>query len=89
MWQCWRLIFSVVLGAFDTVHVGIPRLLDIVLGHHNLQHLQKTVLESAWILRRVMFCLDSQDLLSVLTRNLINQTYLVEHKGVLDDKFGA
>ena len=30
-----------VLGALGTVHAGIARWLDIIPGHHNLQHLQK------------------------------------------------
>ena len=33
-----------VLGALGTVHAGIAQWLDIIPGHHNLQHLQKTVL---------------------------------------------
>ena len=33
------------LGSFGgTVHAGIARWLDIMPGHHNLQHLQKTKL---------------------------------------------
>ena len=38
MWQCWTLVVPVVLGALGTVHLGIARWLDIILGHHNLQH---------------------------------------------------
>ena len=33
-----------VLGALGTVHAGIAWWLDIIPGHHNLQHLQKAVL---------------------------------------------
>ena len=55
MWQCRTQVVSVVLGALDTVHAGIARWLDIIPGHHNLQHLQKAVLlGSARILRKVM-----------------------------------
>ena len=55
MWHCRTLVVPVVLGALSTVHAGIARRLDIILGHHNLQHLQKTVLlGSARILRKVM-----------------------------------
>ena len=49
------LVVPVVLGALGTVHAGIARWLDIIPGHHNLQHLQKTVLlGSTRILRKVM-----------------------------------
>ena len=55
MWQCRTRVVPVVLGALGTVHAGIARWLDIILGHHNLQHLQKEVLlGSAWILHKVM-----------------------------------
>ena len=55
MWQCRTQVVPVVLGALDTVHAGIARWLDIIPGHHNLQHLQKAVLlGSARILRKVM-----------------------------------
>ena len=55
MWQCRTLVVPVVLGALGTVHTGIARRLDIIPGHHNLQHLQKTVLlGSSRILRKVM-----------------------------------
>ena len=37
-------VVPVVLGALGTVHAGMARLLEIIQGHHNLQHLQKTVL---------------------------------------------
>ena len=48
-------VVPVVLGALGTVHAGIARWLDIIPGHHNLQHLQKAVLlGSARILRKVM-----------------------------------
>ena len=40
-WQCRTLVVPVVLGALGTVHTGIARWLDIIPGHHNLQHLQK------------------------------------------------
>ncbi len=37
------------------LYAGIARWLDIIPGHHNLQHLQKTVLlGSTRILRKVM-----------------------------------
>ena len=32
------------VGSVGTVHVGIIQWLDITPAHHNLQHLQKTVL---------------------------------------------
>ena len=55
MWHCRTLVVPVVLGALGTVHAGIARWLDIIPGHHNLQHLQKTVLlGSTRILRKVM-----------------------------------
>ena len=55
MWQCRTQVVPVVLGALGTVHAGIARWLDIIPGHHNLQHLQKAVLlGSARILRKVM-----------------------------------
>ena len=55
MWQCRTHVVPVVLGALGTVHAGIARWLDIIPGHHNLQHLQKAVLlGSARILRKVM-----------------------------------
>ena len=44
MWQCRTLVVPVVLGVLGTVHAGIARWLDIIPGHHNLQHLQKAVL---------------------------------------------
>ena len=45
----------VVLGVLGSVHAGIAWWLDIVPGHHNLQHLQKAVLlGSTQILRKVM-----------------------------------
>ena len=53
--HCQTLVVPVVLEALGTVHAGIARWLDIIPGHHNLQHLQKTVLlGSTWILRKVM-----------------------------------
>ena len=55
MWHCRAVVVSVVLGAFGRVHAGISRWLDIIPGHHYLQHLQKTVLlGSTRILRKVM-----------------------------------
>ena len=55
MWQCRTSVVPVVLGALGTVHAGIARWLDMIPGHHNLQHLQKTVLlGSTRILRKVM-----------------------------------
>ena len=55
MWQCRTQVVPVVLGALRTVQAGIARWLDIIPGHHNLQHLQKAVhLGSARILRKVM-----------------------------------
>ena len=55
MWHCGTLVVPVVLAALGTVHAGIARWLDIIPGHHNLQHLQKTVLlGSTRILRKVM-----------------------------------
>ena len=52
---CPYITVPVVLGALGTVHAGISRWLDIIPGHHNLQHLQKAVLlGSARILRKVM-----------------------------------
>ena len=55
MWHCRTLVVPVVLGALGTVHAGIARWLDMIPGHHNLQHLQKTVLlGSTRILRKVM-----------------------------------
>ena len=54
MSQCRTLVVPVVLGALGTVHVGIARWLDIIPGHHNLQHLHKAVLlGSSRILRKV------------------------------------
>ena len=51
MWHCRTLVVPVVLGALGTVLTGIARCLDVIPGHHNLQHLQKTVLmEFTWIL---------------------------------------
>ena len=44
LWHCRTLVVPVVLGTLGTVHAGIARWLDIIAGHHNLQHLQKTVL---------------------------------------------
>ena len=44
MWQCRAQVVPVVLGALSTMHTGIARWLDIIPGHHNLQHLQKAVL---------------------------------------------
>ena len=41
MWHCRTLVVLVVLGALGTVHAGIARWLDVIPGHHNLQHLQK------------------------------------------------
>ena len=55
IWHCRILVVPVVLGALGTVHAGIAQWLDIIPGHHSLQHLQKTViLGSTWILREVM-----------------------------------
>ena len=55
MWQCQTLADPVVLGALDTVHVGIAFWLDIIPGHHTLQRLQKAVLlGSSRILRKFM-----------------------------------
>ena len=55
MWQCRTQVVPVVLGALGTVHAGIAQWLDIIPGHHNLQHLQKAVLlGSARILGKVM-----------------------------------
>ena len=55
MWQCRILVVPVALRALGTVHEGIARWLDIIPGHLNLQHLQKTVLlGSRWILLKVM-----------------------------------
>ena len=55
MRHCRTLVVSVVLGALGIVHAGIAWWLDIISGHHNLQHLQKTVLlGSTRILRKVM-----------------------------------
>ena len=46
---------SVVLGSLDIVHTGIAQGLDITSGHHNLQHLHKTVhLGSSQILCKVI-----------------------------------
>ena len=54
--HCRTLVVSVVLGALGTVHAGIARWLGIIPGHHNLQHLQKTLfVRSTRILRKVMF----------------------------------
>ena len=56
MWHCRTLVVPVVLGALGTVHASIARRLDIIVGHHNLQHLQKTaLLGSARIFPEVMF----------------------------------
>ena len=55
MWKCRTHVVPVVLGALGTVHAGIARWLDIIPGHHNLQHLQKAMLlGSVRILRKVM-----------------------------------
>ena len=55
MWHCRTQVVPVVLGALGTVHAGIARWLDTIPGHHNLQHLQKSVLlGSARILRKVL-----------------------------------
>ena len=55
MWHCRTLVVPVVLGALGTMHAGIARWLDIIRGHHNLHHLQKTVLlGSTRILRKVV-----------------------------------
>ena len=55
MWQCGTQVVPVVLGALGTVYAGIARWLDIIPGHHNLQHLQKAVLlGSSRILCKVM-----------------------------------
>ena len=43
------------VGASGSVHADIAQWLDIIPGHHNLQHLQKTVLlGSSRILRIVV-----------------------------------
>ena len=48
-------VVPVVLGALGTVHAGIAWYLNIIPGHYNLQHLQKTVLlGSTRILRKFM-----------------------------------
>ena len=53
--ECRTLVVPVVSGALGTVHTGIAQCLDIIPGHHNLQHLQKAVLlGSAQIHRKVM-----------------------------------
>ena len=55
MWHCRTLVVPVVLGALGTVHAGTAQWLDIIPGHHNLQHVQKTVLvASTRILCKVM-----------------------------------
>ena len=55
MWKCLTQVVPVVLGALGTVHAGVAQWLDIISGHHNLQHLQKAMLlGSAEILRKVM-----------------------------------
>ena len=55
MWHCLTLVVPEDLGALGTVHADTVRWLDIIPGHHNLQHLQKTVLlGSTRILRKVM-----------------------------------
>ena len=55
MWHCRTLVVPAVLGALGTVDAGIARWLDIIPSHHNLQHLQKTVLlGSTRIIRKVM-----------------------------------
>ena len=55
MWHFGTMVVPVVLGALGTVHAGIAWWLDIIPGHHNLQHLQKTVLLGfTRILRKVM-----------------------------------
>ena len=41
MWHCRTLSVPVVLRALATVHAGIALWLEIIPGHHNLQHLQK------------------------------------------------
>ena len=55
MWHCRASVVPVVLGASGTVHAGIAWWLDMIPGHHNLQHLQETeLLGSTRILRKVM-----------------------------------
>ena len=55
MWQCRTLVVPVALAALGTVDTGIARWLDFIPGHHNLQHLKKTVLlGSSRIIRKVM-----------------------------------
>ena len=55
MWHCQTLVVLVVSRALGTVHAGIAQWLDSIPGHHNLQHLQKTVLlGSTRILCKVM-----------------------------------
>ena len=55
MWQCRTLVVLGVLGALGKVHASIAQWLDIIPGHHNLQHLQKAVLLGfSRILREVM-----------------------------------
>ena len=55
MWQCRILVVPKGLGALGTVHADIAGWLDIIPGHHNLQHLQKPVLlGSGQILCKVM-----------------------------------
>ena len=49
MWQCRTQVVPVVLGALGTVHADIARWLDIIPGHHNLQHLQKAVLLGSFV----------------------------------------
>ena len=44
IWHCRTLVVPVVFGALGSVHAGIAGWLDIVPGHHNLQHLQKQCL---------------------------------------------
>ncbi len=58
-WQCWTLVVPVVLGVLGTVHASIARWLDIIPGHHNLQHFQKSVF--GFSIKSHIFCLDSYD----------------------------
>ena len=55
MRQCRTLVVPVMLGVLGTVHAGIAQWLDVIPGHHYLQHLQKAVLlGSSRILSKVM-----------------------------------
>ena len=55
MWQCRTLVVPVVLEALGIVNAGIAQWLDVIPGHHNLQHLQIAVLlASSQILCKVM-----------------------------------